>query len=262
MKKEGMSEGNSIQSVERAMRILELLCMANEPLSVIEISQKVGVNRTTVYGILNTFVKMNYAERGKARGKFVDSYKVFMLGSAYQRKLALPRQAAVYLNNLFYKYQNASVRLAMKYGPGAYVIVDAKEAGRSAIIRAGEIIPLHAAAMGKAILAFQPEEEIELFLSGGPLCRYTSTTLTAPGQLREELAKTRARGYATDDGEYLDNTFCMAFPVRNSSGQVFAAMSVSSNKNNIVDNLSELILDGLENSKALSKELGWRVTPG
>jgi DNA-binding IclR family transcriptional regulator len=86
--------------------------------------------------------------------------------------------------------------------------------------------PLHSTAIGKALLAFAPREVVETYLAG-PLERRTPNTITEPDRLAEEIAATRARGYAIDDIENEEGVRCLAAPVRDHAGKVVASLSVA-----------------------------------
>jgi DNA-binding IclR family transcriptional regulator len=90
----------------------------------------------------------------------------------------------------------------------------------------GRRAPVHCTAVGKVLLAYQAEQQIETFLSSG-LKRYTEHTITDGKRLKEELAKIRRHGYAVDNEELELGLFCIAAPIRNHLGQTIAAVSTS-----------------------------------
>ena len=90
----------------------------------------------------------------------------------------------------------------------------------------GERAPMYCTGLGKAMMAFMPEEETEAMMAGS-MEPYTSFTLTDPVKLREELAAIRMRGYAVDNMEHEFGLRCVAVPVFDTNGQVMAAISVS-----------------------------------
>jgi DNA-binding IclR family transcriptional regulator len=89
-----------------------------------------------------------------------------------------------------------------------------------------ESAPAHCTSVGKAILAFQDDDVLDTFLADG-LARFTDTTITNPLALKEELALTRSRGYSVDQAELQPGLHCVGAPIRDLSGRVFAAISVS-----------------------------------
>jgi DNA-binding IclR family transcriptional regulator len=91
----------------------------------------------------------------------------------------------------------------------------------------GNRAPLHCTGVGKAVLAFLPEEQREALLNGGDLQRYTDNTLTDPDVLRAHLAQIRAQGFAIDNGEHEEHVRCIAAPLFARTGQVVGAISIA-----------------------------------
>ncbi len=90
-----------------------------------------------------------------------------------------------------------------------------------------EAAPAHCTGVGKAILAFQASDMLSQLAALGALVRYTDTTITDPVRLAVHLAETRDRGCSVDDGEHQPGLRCVGAPIRDQSGRVFAAISVS-----------------------------------
>jgi DNA-binding IclR family transcriptional regulator len=91
----------------------------------------------------------------------------------------------------------------------------------------GRRAPAHATALGKAILAFLPDGEVDRIFDRRGLVACTPNTITEPAALREELRRTRGRGYAVDQEEFIQGIRCVAVPVRGESGKIEGALSVS-----------------------------------
>ena len=89
-----------------------------------------------------------------------------------------------------------------------------------------EAAPTHCTSVGKAILAFQPEPVVRRLIAMG-LKRYTENTITDPKKLELDLARTRRQGYAIDNAEHQHGVRCVGAPIRDQSGRIFAAVSVS-----------------------------------
>jgi IclR family KDG regulon transcriptional repressor len=246
----------SIQSVERALDILELLSNRIESMSAIEISKALNINRTTTYGLLNTLVQKKYVTKDDSEAKFFVTPKLFKLGSNYPYKMPLTLYASSYMTDLLYRHE-VSVYLAIHYELGKAVIVTTKIPARSAAVRLGQNIPMHASSLGKVILAFISQEQLEEALNNYDLYRCTPQTITNKNDLLTELEQIRKQGYAIDRGEQFDNTYCLGFPIRNHNNQVVAALSFSDNIDRIKSIQKELLRDGLQCSKCLSMELGW-----
>ena len=125
-------------------------------------------------------------------------------------------------------------------------------------VTSGTIFPLHASGLGKVMLAFLSKERQDELLDT-ELKKYTRQTITDPIALREELERIRRRGFGRDNGEYLEGTSCLAFPIFNEKSEVVAAMSVSGSENEVSAALDQIIVDGLRCSKQCSLEMGWQM---
>jgi DNA-binding IclR family transcriptional regulator len=249
-------ESLTIQSVERALDILETICDKGNAMSAIEISKALNINRTTIYGLLNTLIKKNYIIKGD-EGKFSITVKLFQLGSHYIRKLPMLLQVFPSISEMFNRH-DVAVRLAQRFEKDQVILLEAKEPLRYRTIRAGEVVPFYSTGLGKAIYAFLSTDELREVVNSTKMHRYTATTITDRDALWEELGRIREIGYSIDKGEYMDNTYCLGFPLRDSEGRVLAAFSFSDTKEIMESKQEELIRDGLQTSKFLSADLGWR----
>jgi IclR family transcriptional regulator, KDG regulon repressor len=122
--------------------------------------------------------------------------------------------------------------------------------------------PVHCTAEGKALIAFQPPMLIERIINAG-LERRTPRTMIDPAALREELAKVRARGYATDDEEYELGVRGIASPIRDDSGNSVAAVGVNGPAQRLTKNRLRALAGHVNAAaKAISVRLGAKANPG
>jgi DNA-binding IclR family transcriptional regulator len=121
-----------------------------------------------------------------------------------------------------------------------------------------EASPCHSTGVGKATLAFQPPAVIERVMALG-MQRFTRNTIVDPEALRQELAAIRARGYAIDDCEHEADLRCVAAPIRNAAGRVFAAISVTGNTRRMEQHRTEdLAALVISHALQISAQLGYR----
>ena len=118
----------------------------------------------------------------------------------------------------------------------------------------GRRAPLHCTGVGKAILAYLPDESLEEFLRGNILTKYTENTITDPEILREHLRLIRRNGYALDNSEHEENVCCVAAPLFTSSGHVIGAVSISAIRYRadiaVVESWAPLLKDQMEKMNA------------
>ncbi|MGG1596627.1 IclR family transcriptional regulator, partial [Paenibacillus naphthalenovorans] len=150
------------------------------------------------------------------------------------------------------------------------VILDGKEGvyidkveGDKAVIRYSRIgrrIPLHCSAVGKALIAFKSPEQIRSILKGYEYQKHTEKTIRTEEAFLQELERVRKRGYATDDQENEPGVFCIAAAVRDHSGEVIAAISVSMLKARVTDeDKEEYVKLLLQTVEELSERMGYGV---
>lgn len=246
----------TIQSAERALDILELLSQTTEALSAIEISKELNINRTTVYGLLNTLMKKDYIRKESSSGKYVVTEKMYALSYAHPYRLPVVRIASPYIIELSKRY-SITVHLGILSVKNEVLLVKAQFPPDLEGVRSGNSFPLYATGSGKVMLAYLSSKKRESVMNEIELYPYTKATITDKDVLLKELDLIRHRGYGTDKGEYLENTYCIAFPIFNSQKEITATLSLSGTREKIENHFDDIVPDGMQCSKYCSMELGW-----
>jgi len=215
-----------INSVLKAIKILNLFNTAEPRLSLAEISRRLGMPKSTAHNLVTTLLSAGYIEKvdgdeyalGTAPLSLTQNIRVCVEvrdpAAPLLRNLADSTRESVYLtvreqDTALYIYAIESPRRLM---------------ARSAV---GEYSPLHCTSVGKAILAFLPEEEVNDIISREGLPAFTANTITDPNSLKEELIETRMRGYSVDRAEHELNTYCIGAPIFSRNGEVIGSCSIS-----------------------------------
>jgi len=217
----------SIHALQRGLAVLDALLEAQVPLTLEAICTRTGMPKSTAFRVVTNLVQSHYLVE-TAAGYWL-SLKLLHFGSLVESKLDIKQQAAPLLARLRDQV-NETVHLAALDSDWQVVYLDKLPATHAVglmISRVGLTAPLHCTALGRAIAAFLPEEEVRAWLCSRPLRPYTKNTVTDPDALLSELQAIRLRGYAVDNGEYEAGVRCVAAPIRNYSGDVLAALSVS-----------------------------------
>lgn len=214
------------KSIQKAISVLNCFTKKRE-LGVTEICDRLGYNKSNVHDILQTFKAMDYLEQDEASGKYHLGKGIFALCRALGDNYSVAKIAQPYMQEISNltgerAYIGVPIEDEVFYLDATYPV------GNIQLIRTlmGERAKMYCTGIGKAILAFMPEEEQEKCLAG-ELVAYTDNTITDPQKLREELAFTRNRGYAVDNMEHEYGIKCVAVPVFSSDGKINAAISVS-----------------------------------
>lgn len=247
-----------IQSIERALRIIDLFDEYSTELKITEISKRMDLNKSTIHSILKTLQKHHYIEQDMDSGKYKLGLKLFERGNLVVNNLDIRSIAKKYL-----------LELSMKTGYTLHlVILDGKEGlyidkveGTAATVvysRIGRRIPIHSSGVGKALVAFKSEEELNEILDGYFYKKQTPKTIINETDLLKELKNVREQGYATDNEENESGIYCIAVPIRNHLGEVTAAISLSMPvPANIEEKKKDIIPMLKEVGSDISKQLGY-----
>lgn len=226
-----MRQGSALpymnRSLRRAFSILEaFLERGGKPMTLPEIVRAVGLNRTTVWRLVLCLEELGYVER-QADDRFRLGLKLLRLGAVVQGTLDL-RAAARPAMEALASATDESVYLSVRTGDLRVCIdmVESKQSIRHRIAL-GEAIALYAGAAGKLLLAFMPPDEVRKYLERvklEPICRQT---IQDPMVLLAQLEQIRREELAFSVEERFLDTLSIAAPVRDHSGNVIAALSIT-----------------------------------
>lgn len=252
-----LSKSSTIQSVDRALDILTLLCKSNLPLSVSEIADELGLKRSTANGLVNTLVQNGFVEKHIDRGKYVESIKLFVLSQNYPNKLPILNKASEYWINIG-KRLDVSIHMGLYDEMNEVLFIRVYEKGQLNVLKSHTSFPMHTTGIGKCILSYFPQELVEDIIKQAGMSAYTKNTITDFDILLDELENIRKRGYALDKGELFENTYCVSFPVFDHNNEIVASFSASDTKEKIESMMDVIVRNGLQASKSCSRDLGWK----
>lgn len=217
-----------IQSVDRALSILEAIASSSNEISLNDICEKTNLNVSTCHHILKTLSKRNYVVPGSVRGTYSLGSQVLTLAGAVNWQSNLTRRAQPLLDHLN-KTTGEAVHLAVLEGVDLVTLVK-REALHALRVDAGSIGKsgaCHATATGKAILAWLPEGDVARVLDAQGLRPFTSKTITDRDALLSELENVRREGIAVDNEEFQQHVVCVGAPILDQNGSVIGSISVS-----------------------------------
>lgn len=253
-----MSSSNTVESVGRALLILDVLTRADEGLGLAELSSATGLPRSTTYRLAQTLVHHRLAEQEEDTRGYVAGLRIVELAHRVLDRIEIRRQGLPILKQLC-KQTNLTVHLGI-LDEGDVVYIEKCEADRALRMHSavGKRSPAHCTALGKALLAYLPEDDLCSIIDRKGLSQHTPRTIVTLEGLTEELARVRALGYALDDGEHEPMIRCVGAPVRDHKGEVVAAISITG----AVDYFATQSLDGLselvvETAVRISRRLGY-----
>ncbi|MFV2035616.1 MAG: IclR family transcriptional regulator [Halocynthiibacter sp.] len=225
---EGNGGGRLIQSVSRALTILEVLAAEREGLTLSELAERAGLNSSTCHHLVATLVARGYLTHlGRSRG--------YALGQKLHELNILAGREADPAEML----KDDLRKLGERLGHGVQLAVlsetslltklrfSAPNEDLEQPDEVAKMTALHATATGKAILAWIPDTELVRIVSANGLDSYTARTITTLSGLVEELRLVRRRGYSVDVEEFQDGVVCIGAALREVGGAVVASISVT-----------------------------------
>jgi DNA-binding IclR family transcriptional regulator len=254
----------TIQSVDRAARILKVLASGPRRLGVSEIAERLGLTRPTVHGLLQTLQAHGFVEQDRDSDKYQLGAGLLQLGNSYLDLNELRSRSLVHAERLAAR-ADAAVRVGVMHGASVVIVHHVFRPDTTLqILEVGAELPLHASALGKAMLAYAGDRAVADVLAE-PLPRLTSRTLT-PAALREELDDVRERGFAREKDEAVLGESSIASPIFDHSGYAVGAIGVVGDTERIMPRgpARHLTAAVAEAARGVSRELGaarWPV-PG
>lgn len=211
-----------MQSLGRAFEILEKMADAGGTVGLSQLASDVGLPLPTIHRLVRTLVELGYVRQEMSR-QYTLGPKLIRLGETSSRMLR--SWAKPYLAELVEQLGESANLAMLDHDEIVYVGQVPSRHSMRMFTEVGRRVQPHCTAVGKAILACQPEEEVRGLLRRTGMPSHTSHTITDPHVFLAELSRVRAQGYAVDDGEQEVGVRCVAIAVPNAPSPI--AMSVS-----------------------------------
>ncbi|MFC2037423.1 IclR family transcriptional regulator [Chloroflexota bacterium] len=247
------------RAVSRALQILSSFTVRDFELSVADLHEKLGIHKSTLVRLLRCLVEEGFMEQNPETGKYRLGIKTFEIGSLYHRThmMNIGTLAWPFMQRLAAKF-NLSANLAIRDGAEIVYVEAAEPVGSPMRVAysAGDRFGVHHTALGKAMIAFLPPDELAGLLAEIDLIPLTPRTIATVEELADELQGVRECGYAVDDEESLPGLRCVGVPVWDSE-RVVAALSASGSTLTVTkERVDEIAEATLEVARAISAQLG------
>lgn len=248
-----------VQSIERAAAILRLLARGSGRLGVGEIANSLELAKGTAHGILRTLQRVGFVEQDKATGKYQLGAALLHLGTSYLDVNELRSRAINWADALAARSGEA-VRIGAPLEGQVLVVHHVfRPDDTFQTLDVGSLLPLHATALGKVLLAYDVELAGSL-QRAEPLDAFTRRTIVLPKVLARALSEVRDRGWAADNEEIAPGQASIAAPIRGYGGLVVGAIGVSGAVERICDGKGQpsQVLVGYvrDAARAVSRDLG------
>ncbi len=257
-----MVEKKTINSVVKALKILECFSLETKELRLTEIAKMLGIPKSTAFNLVYTMESMGYIEQNEDNGKFRLGPKLFILGKAFEYHTDIIEVAKPYMERLKNKF-NENIQLSMPYDKNRIIegicVEKIKEFNTVSVnSRVGGRFPLHCTASGKLFLSSMDEETLNKTLESIDLFKRTENTITDKDLLRKDILKTKKRGYgiAIEEGEL--GIISIAVPIYRYNFELVASLSIAAPSVRLSGEIGkEIVEELLKSAKDISKKLGY-----
>ena len=217
----------SVQSVDRALLIIETLAEDDEGYRLTDLAVRTGLSPSTVHRLLTTLEKRRFVQFDRGESTWHIGVQSFAVGSTFVRRRNFVTQALPYLRKL--RDQTRETANLAVVDDGAMVVltrVESREIMRS-VTKVGGRVPMVASGLGKALLATYSEQDVFAIIQRVGMPRLTSKSIVRAGELCKSLHDIRRQGYSVDDEEALIGLRCVSAVVYDDCSEPLAAISVS-----------------------------------
>ncbi|WP_232825075.1 MULTISPECIES: IclR family transcriptional regulator [Salinicola] len=256
----GKSAGGHSQSLVRGLTILEALAAAPNGLALSEVADALGLAPSTAHRLLQALHQQGFITQDGTNGLWRIDVKTFRIGNSFLEARDFVATARPFLRRLT-ALSGETANLGIRDdGMVVYLAQSESQQMMRMITRLGSRAPLHASGVGKALLAWMPEQEFERVMGGRVLEGETPNTLTDLETLRAQLETIRRQGYAVDREEHAIGLNCVAATLHDESGLPLAAISVSGPVARIDDSrLPELAALVADTAREITARLGGKT---
>ncbi|MGB7205823.1 MAG: IclR family transcriptional regulator C-terminal domain-containing protein [Anderseniella sp.] len=233
--KDILRASGQVQSLSRALKLLNSLSYHASGLSLSEVAHEVGLPNSTAHRLLTTLQNERYVRYDNERSVWLIGVQAFRVGSAFVRSRDLVTIARPYMRRLM-EQAGETVNLGIAdRGEIVYLAQVECQKMMRAIAGPGGRAKMHCSGIGKAILSYTRPEAVQKLLNGNELSRETSHTLTSLKSLLEDLEVSNQRGFAIDDEENAIGLRCVASVIFDEHAEPLGAISVSGPSARVTD---------------------------
>jgi DNA-binding IclR family transcriptional regulator len=247
----------TIQSIERAAAILRLLSGRNRRLGVVDIAGELGLPKGTVHGLLRTLQQEGFIEQDAETGKYRLGAALLHMGSSYLDGNELRTRALNWSDSLASRTREA-VRIGTLHEGKVLIVHHVFRPDDSLqTLEVGTLLPAHASALGKVLLANNPYAAGEVIKAG--LSRYTEATITDRERFERELARVQLQGWAAEIGEMAPGAVSYSAPIVDRHGLTVGAIGIFGPPERLLaarQPRGDLLSYVREAARAVSRELG------
>ena len=252
-----MADEHGVQSIERALDIIEAVA-ANKNSSVLtEIAEKVGLHKSTAYRIISTLLKRGYLKKN-ADGTYKIGLKLIEAVSYYIDSLELQTEVRPYIAQITAKFGLTSHLGILESDKVVYIEKMDIFSNIKLYSQIGLRMHAYCSSLGKCLLANFSNTQLRSIMGKTEFTRFTPNTITTIEALQKEIDSVRQRGWAIDDEEFEIGHRCIGAPVYDYRGDIIAAISASGSTTILTNERIPEIVEYLKQTAAeISQNMGY-----
>lgn len=220
--------GDIVQSVDRALSILEILANNSDGMGIKEISEEVSLHKSTVHRLLATLIEKNYVRQNKENSKYILTFKMFELSNIMTENISIIEVVRPYLKEIAKETGEVAHFVIREENDIVYIdkIIPNNTIRMSS--RIGKRIPMFCTAVGKSMMAYMSEDEIrEVLVNSEANFNENEKSSIDFEEYIKEIDKVRELGFALDKEENEFGIMCIGTSILNHKSEVCGAISIS-----------------------------------
>lgn len=247
----------SVPSVERALSVLQCLGQSKRGFSISEIGRRLKIPKSSAHLILTTLERRGFLQKNTQTGKYHFGLQLVSLSRSALENLDLREEAKPFLRSLMQE-TGLTVHMAVLEREEAVIIEKVEAPGLVRLASwIGRRLDVNCTGVGKVLIAFLPNDELDHLLRTKDFARHNSRTIISKTALRRELALVKQSGYALDNEEDEPGVCCIGAPVFDENGKVVAAISVAGTTSQIgTDRVPIVAGQVMRAARGISSRLG------
>jgi IclR family transcriptional regulator, acetate operon repressor len=260
---DAVQETPPIQSLDRGLMILEAVANSTSPVSLAELTNLIGIDRSSVFRLASTLKRRGFLAYPAGRKDYILGPTMWRLAHRYDWGTMLARVAQEHLRNLA-RLTNETAHLAVREGKQA-LFIDHATANHVLSVsgQTGEMVPLYCTAHGKALLADCGIDELTRIFGIAHFPPHTEKTMRTVSELAKACSEIRTKGFAADNGEFQEGVRCAAAPIRAENGTIVGSIGISAPIQRLThDRFQQCVKFVLEAANEISASLANELTAG
>lgn len=245
----------SVPALERGLSILEVLSKSKHGLTLSQLRRSLELPKSSAHSLLLTFERHGYLHRDDNSGRYRLGLRLCDLANSALAGVMLRDHAAPLLIQLRISTQ-LTTHMAVLEQDEVVLIEKLTPLASHVNSWIGKRMDVHCTALGKALIAYLPEEQVEGLVRRRGLLRHNDNTIPSLKRLKQELEQVRRQGYAIDDEEEEIRVRCLGAPILNANNQAVAAISITGTTDQVnADNREDLVAKVKAAAAAIAAEV-------